>query len=152
VAYDVQLKKVARQDAAVVRFKCPAGETPRHLGRAFGEIGAYLHETGVEHEAVRVYARFLSLGPEMEVEAGFTVPSPIAGRGRVEPGELPGGEVAMTTHVGAYSGLAAAADAVRASVAANGRQQAGDLWEVYVDDPDEVPEARLRTEVYIRLK
>jgi effector-binding domain-containing protein len=41
---------------------------------------------------------------------------------------------------------------VRASVAANGRQQAGDLWEVYVDDPDEVPEAQLRTEVYIRLK
>jgi effector-binding domain-containing protein len=150
--YEVQLRNVAREDAAVVRFKCRAGEAPRHLGPAYGEIGAYLHGAGVMHDDAKVYARFLSLGPEQEVEAGFTVSAPVAGRGRVEPGELPAGEVAMTTHVGSYHGLFAAAAAVRDWIAAQGRQPSGELWEVYVDDPEEVPEAALRTEIYIRLK
>jgi effector-binding domain-containing protein len=150
--YDVKIVRLDPQAAAVVRFQCSPGETPRLLGDAFGEIGAYLHSLGAEHQDARVFAHFLSMGATFDVEAGFTVESPVAGSGRVRPGQLPGGEAAMTLHVGPYSGLSAAAEAVRESIAADGREAAGALWEVYVDDPEEVPAAELKTEVYVPLK
>jgi effector-binding domain-containing protein len=67
-------------------------------------------------------------------------------------GEMPVGEVAFSTHVGRYATLPAAGYALRAWMAANGREPAGGLVEVYVDDPQTVPEAELRTEVFYPLK
>jgi hypothetical protein len=89
VAYEVQVRKLQRQPAAVVRFKCSAGQAPQYLGPAYGEIGGYLHEAGVQHEDTGVYARFLQLGPEMEVEAGFTIPEAIAPGAASSPASYP---------------------------------------------------------------
>jgi effector-binding domain-containing protein len=120
--YEIEVKSLPRQDAAVIRFKCPPGEVPQHLGPAYGEIGSYVHEAGIEHEDAGVYARFLTLGPEFEVEAGFTVHAPVQPRGRVQPGELPEGQVGTAVHIGPYSGLVAATTALREWIAANGRE------------------------------
>jgi effector-binding domain-containing protein len=152
VMYEVKVVQLQPQHAAVIRFQCAPGDVPRHLGPAYGEIGGYLHKLELEHEDAKVYARFLSLGPTMDVEAGFTVAGPIQASGRVTPGQLPGGEAATTLHVGPYEGLAAATEAVRSWIAANRREAAGGPWEVYVDDPEEVPASELKTEVYVPLK
>ncbi len=79
--------------------------------------------------------------------------APTEGDGRVEPGELPGGEVAATDHWGAYEDLPAAGAALGAWAARHRRRAAGPWWEVYwtdpteVDDPDEV-----HTEVLMPLR
>jgi DNA gyrase inhibitor GyrI len=152
MAYDISVENRETLPAAIVRFTAPAGPVAQFLGPAYGEIGAYLHELGVEHDDRLVFARFLRLEPDMEVEAGFTVPNPIAPRGRVLPGILPGGEVASTVHVGPYATLPAATTALRAWLAVNGREPSGGPVEVYVDDPGAVPESELRTEVFYPLK
>ncbi len=152
MSYEVKVQNLQRQAAAVIRFKCPPGEAARFIGPAYGEIGGYLHDSGIEHEDTAVYARFLSFGAEQEVEAGFTVATPVPPKGRVEPGELPAGEAAMTTHVGPYDGLVAASQALRDWMSANGREPAGGPWEVYRDDPQTTAIAQLRTEVYYPLK
>jgi AraC family transcriptional regulator len=85
---------------------------------------------------------------QVEVEAGFPVPAGTAGRGRIEAGELPGGEVVSTMHTGPYEDLPAAGDALDRWVQEHGRTPAGPNWEVYWTDPGEVldPE-EWRTEV-----
>jgi effector-binding domain-containing protein len=149
---DIEIRIIERQPAAVVTFTCPAGTVAQQLGSAYGEIGGYLHDAGLEHEDAEVYARFLSLGPDLTVEAGFTVPQPVEGRGRVVPGELPGGEVAVAHHTGPYSELPQVGAKLREWVLDRGREMAGPPWEVYLNDPQLVPASELETEVFIPLR
>lgn len=152
MGYEVTVEQREARSAAVIRFTCYPGQAGMFIGPAYGEIGGYLHELGVEHEDTLVYARFLRFEPQMEVEAGFTVGATIPRRGRVVMGELPGGEVAQTVHVGSMATLPGATVALRAWMAANGREADGGPCEVYLDDPQAVPEAELRTEVFYPLK
>lgn len=152
MAYEISVQQRAAQPAAVIRFSAPAGQAGMFIGPAYGEIGGYLHELNVEHDDTLVYARFLRFEPQMEVEAGFTVAEPVAPRGRVASGELPGGEVVRTVHVGPMATLPTATMALRAWLAENGREADGGPVEVYLDDPQVVPESELRTEVFYVLK
>jgi effector-binding domain-containing protein len=135
-----------------VRIAAPPGQAGRFIGPAYGEIGGYLHELGVEHEDTLVFARFLKFVPETELEAGFSLAEAVAPRGRVQMGELPGGEVAATVHIGSYATLPAATTALREWIAANKRETVAGPVEVYLDDPQQVSEAEMRTEVFYVLK
>ncbi|MCB0902210.1 MAG: GyrI-like domain-containing protein, partial [Actinobacteria bacterium] len=56
--------------------------------------------------------------------------------GRLKADSLPGGDVATTTHTGAYEGLPGAFHAVTEWIRANSREIAGDPWESYLDGPE----------------
>jgi effector-binding domain-containing protein len=90
---------------------------------------------------------YLDEVPHVEVGVELTQPCPLTGR--VVSSELPGGEVAMTTHWGSYAELGAAHQAVQEWSTANGRRAGWPRWEVYGphnDDP-----AQVWTEVYYLL-
>jgi effector-binding domain-containing protein len=70
----------------------------------------------------------------------------------VVAGELPGGEVVTTLHTGSYASLPMATAALREWMIANGRQPSAGPCEVYLDDPQVVPEVWLRTEVFFPLR
>ena len=149
---DFEIRTIESQPAAVVTFTCPAEAIGQQLGAAYGEIGQYLHDAGLEDEDAKVFARFLNLGAEVTVEAGFTVLAPVDGRGRVVPGELPGGEVAVARHVGPYSELPQVGERLRQWVVDRGRAMGGPPWEVYLNDPRTVPPSEPETEVFIPLR
>ena len=110
------------------------------LNSAFPEIFGVLQAQGVQI-AGPPFAQY-GMGEEaFDVTAGFPVATAVEPTGRVEMGELPGGEVATTVHVGSYEGLAGAFHAVTEWAATNGRHIAGDPRESYLDGP-EVPEPR----------
>jgi effector-binding domain-containing protein len=67
----------------------------------------------------------------IRLEVGVELEGPFSDDGDVVASSTPGGLVATTTHLGPYSGLGAAHDAVREWCAANGRRLAGLSWEVY---------------------
>jgi effector-binding domain-containing protein len=70
---------------------------------------------------------------------------PFEREGEVSYTETPAGEVAMTTHVGSYAGLAGAHQAVHSWCAATGRSLGGCSWEIYGDWTDD--EEKLETQV-----
>ena len=85
-----------------------------------------------------------------DVEVGVLVAGPFEPAGCVISSMLPGGEVATAIHRGDYAGLGATHDAVRAHVAAGGRELAGPRWEIdghWREDP-----AELETEVFWLLR
>ncbi len=140
MTYDITVETCPAQPAAVVRDRVTREEIPALLNGAFPEIFLFLQSRAVAISGPP-FARY-GLGEDaFDVTAGFPVSGEIEPTGRIQAGELPGGEVATTVHVGSYQGLADALHAVLEWIQANGREIAGDPWESYLDGP-EVPEPR----------
>jgi effector-binding domain-containing protein len=84
--------------------------------------------------------------PSLEFEVGVVVSGAFEATGPVVPSHLPAGRAAHTTHIGDYSGLGRAYDAVAHWCRANDVTASRTRWEVYGDwDPDP---AKVQTDVY----
>jgi effector-binding domain-containing protein len=90
------------------------------------------------------------------MEIGIPVTRPIgnvpslddAREGELGSSDLPGGEAAVTMHVGPYDGLTRTYERLHDWIHAQGRDEGPGPWESYLDDPAEVDDpAELRTEV-----
>jgi effector-binding domain-containing protein len=99
------------------------------------------------------YSRYHGFEPQkVDMECGAPLGAPAAGEGRIVAGELPGGQVATTWHIGPYDGLSAAYDALMGWAGEQARVPAGGPWEIYHTGPDEVPDpAQWRTELFLPL-
>jgi effector-binding domain-containing protein len=74
------------------------------------------------------------------------IPGATAGE-RVALEEIPGGPVASTVHVGPYNEIGKAYTALLKWMTDHGRQPAGMMREIYLNDPDAVPAEELLTEI-----
>ncbi len=150
VAQRVEIREEQRGPwpAAVIRTSADLEHIAERIGECFGEIGASLGRRGIV-PAGEPYVRYLTPPPgEMQIEVGFPVAAPIAADGRVEPGEVPGGRVAVALHHGPYERLAETYGAMMGWIAERGLHPAGPMWESYRIDPEAEPNPeRWETEV-----
>ncbi len=147
-ALEFEEKRLTPQPAVVIR----ATARPDALGPVMGEllpaVSAYVEQSAVQ-SAGPLFARYLSMeGEEWEFECGMAVTAPVAGEGRIEPIELPGGDAITTIHTGSYETLGQSWEALYSWVAEHGKQPAETSWELYLTDPGEIPNpAEWRTEL-----
>jgi len=154
---DVEIRELTPRPTAAVRVQAAMADLD--IGALFDEhlpnLAHRLADMGVE-PAGPPYARYHEWGPErVDIEFGIPVTLPVSNVPAVEdaePGELgaselPGGRVAIAVHRGSYSGLPATYAAVDGWLTEHAERPGGPPWESYVDDPSEVAEADLQTEV-----
>jgi effector-binding domain-containing protein len=146
--YEIQVKQLQRQDTAVIHATCGSADIGEVLSGIFSEVMAHIAASGVQ-PAGGAFGRYEPAPPGFRIEAGFTVTTPVVGGGRVEPGELPGGEAATCLHVGPYDTVSAAYEAVESWMRENGREAGGPPWEVYLTGPEVQPP---QTEVVFPLR
>lgn len=148
MTYDVELRRVDTRQLAVVVFQCPMSEIGARIGAAFGTVAGYLARTGrgPSGPAIGYYRTF---GDTVDGAAGFEVSEPISAYGDVMPFTLPACEVAVTTHVGPYTDLPKAYEAMRDFATAHGRSldDTSPMWEHYHSGP-QVPPEQIRTEIF----
>lgn len=146
-SYEIRSERRDEQQVAVARATLGTADIGTWIGEAFGKVAQAAADQGVELVGMP-FGRFLPVGGDrMEATAGMPVATTIEPTDDVEADVLPGGEVAVTLHVGSYEDVPAAYDAVHAWVAEHGTP-AGAPWEVYLNDPGEHPDpATWETEV-----
>ena len=147
-SYAVELQELAPQPTAVIRFQIPPDQISGKLAEVLPAVYAFLAEHGIEPGTP--FSRYHSFSAdEIDMEAGAPVPEPITGSGDIIAGELPGGTVATTWHVGPYDQLAAAHNALSGWFAEQKKTPNGGPWETYVTDPGQEPDpSRWKTQVF----
>jgi effector-binding domain-containing protein len=131
-----------------IRGWTTAAEVSQAIGQRLPAVWRYvLGEGGMI--AGPPFTRYHAIeGDRVDLEAGLPVRSVLPPKDEIRPGELPGGEAAVATHLGPYEGLPATGAALAKWVAARGRIAAGPNWELYVADPGVEPNpAKWRTEI-----
>ena len=140
MTYAVTVERIEPQPAATMRGTTTPAEIGPTLARILPAVGGQIFAQEVK-PAGPPFCRYHSFSPErVDLEGGITVQSEVQSAGDVQAIELPGGEVATTLHLGPYEKLGEAWDAMRAWFETEGREPAGPGWEVYLNDPGEVPD------------
>lgn len=148
MTYTIKTKKLKPQAMVAIRVTIEPSRIAEAFQELLPEVAAYLERAGARPSGPPLARFFDYTEEEADFEAGFPVPKPVPGEGRMVAGELPGGRAAMTTHVGPYEGLQAAHDAIGEWVLARGHDPAGPVWEVYEVGPaEEQDDSNWRTEV-----
>ena len=148
MSYEVITQPVSAQLLAAVRRRVLIGDVGHAWKSALDLVWEFLRR----HEGLRVdghncflYHHPASGGAAMDVDFGVQVVRPFEGEGEIICTETPPGEVALTTHIGSYAGLAGAHNAVHSWRAATGRAFGACSWEIYGDWNND--EAKLETQV-----
>jgi hypothetical protein len=150
------IRTILAQPTIAVRIETQTDELSAVFARELPNVACRMEEV----KALMIgppFGRYHAFGPErVDVEIGAPVASVPAGLRPIadlSPGEIgasvvPGGEVASTTHVGPFDGLAATYAALAAWIVDEGRVAGDGPWEVYLTDPELVPDpAEWLTEV-----
>jgi effector-binding domain-containing protein len=123
----VQLQELNSVPVAVIRRQANASQLSRLIpeccGLVWNEVRAQQVQAG-RHVAIYWDGSIL-------LEVGVELYGPFAERGGIVLSATPAGTVASATHLGPYSGLGAAHDAVHQWCSANNHRLAGPNWEIY---------------------
>lgn len=148
-ATDPDLTELSDTTTAVIRGVVPMAEIADFFDRSFSELATVLGGQGIAPTGP-AFARYAGPpGETVDLEVGFPVQGPVAPEGRVQPSSLPAGRVARLVHAGAYDRLGESWGRLGAWIGEQGLTPGGDLWEVYVTEPNpDMDPADLRTELF----
>ena len=99
--YDVRKESVEPQHTVVIRTEVLPHELGDELGKILPRVSAYLEKKGKKPSGPP-FARYMGFGDKLKIEAGLPVGDVVDGDGDIEASELPGGDAAVTTHIGPY--------------------------------------------------
>lgn len=133
----------------MVRDWANPGDVSDFLGHAFATAARTIAAQGVTPTG-RPFARYLHIGSDVEVEAGFPIDGAITPSDGVVASSLSGGPAAVATFVGSYDRVASAYRELHDWVEARQGHLVGDPWEVYLTDPATSPDpTHWRTEIVL---
>jgi effector-binding domain-containing protein len=149
-SYPVLLQRAGPRTIAAVRARLVPSRIPLEFKRYLDQVyAARASGMPLDGQNIFVYRDAMDQPGHLDIEFGVGITAPHGPVGDVRPVELPVGEVATTTHRGAYTGLGAAHEAVLAWCRAHSHAPAGPRWEVYGHWTEgELP----RTDVYYLLQ
>lgn len=123
------------------------------IGKAFEDVMGFIksHGLALTGPALSVYYTF---DPEtVTFRAGFFVSAEDAkkAQGEIKAGLTPAGRVVNFVHTGPYTTLGESYQAMMGWMQQQGLELGAPTWEVYIDDPDSVPQDKLRTDIFVAL-
>lgn len=152
MSYQCEVKEQSAQPTLAIRTRAAVQDLGQVLGACYGTIAQYLGELG-QHPAGPPFTAYYNEDmQDLDVEIGFPVARELPGRGEIQAGEIPGGQLATCLHTGSYSDIEAAYEALGQWMAENGYEPSGAAYEMYLNDPEDVPPEELQTLIMFPLQ
>lgn len=150
---EIRIEQVESRHAAAVDYRVELASIGQAMGAAIGEVAAVLGEERVE-PAGMPFSLYPRGAPDergmVAVVTGMPVDSPIIEVGRVRNYDLPGGMMAIGTHVGPYDAIASSYGELEQAAREAGYEPSGPMWECYLADPASEPDAsKWRTDICV---
>jgi AraC family transcriptional regulator len=149
----IEIVEVAPMRVACIRTQTPMAGISQAMGTLFHQVMERASARGLTM-AGPPYSRYYSHDPQaVDFEAGM----PITGEAESDDAlcicTLGGGPAATALHRGPYDRLGETYEAMMAWLQAQGRAPTGPMWEIYLSDPDQVPDpADYETRIYIPVR
>jgi effector-binding domain-containing protein len=146
--YDIELRDLPAQPAVAIRDTAPAKGLGPAMRELYPVVWTFLEKRGIEPvgPSFGIYHSFTE--EEVDFEAGFPVAEPVEGEGRVRAIELPATRAAVTVHVGPYTTIGQAHDALDRWIHDQGKDHDPAVREVYQVGPGDTEDSSTwRTEV-----
>lgn len=144
--FQCTIEQQERQPTLCVRTRTPVQNIGAVVGAAFGEIMSAINAQNAKPVGMP-YVGYRNMDmSDLDLEIGFPVSKPLVAQGRVQPGELPGGEWATTMHVGPYDSVGPAWERLQHFLTAQHRRPGPVGYEFYFDGPETPPE-KIRTRI-----
>ena len=130
-----------------VRTRSAVQDLPGLMPGIYAQIAQYIGEIGGQ-PADPPYAAYYNMDmQDLDIEIGFPVSESLSGKGDIQIGEIAGGSYAASIHVGPYNEIAPAYSALTEWVEGEGHKTTGVAYEIYLNDPAEIPPEKLQTQI-----
>jgi len=149
----MEIRTLDERPTVAIRTMTTGEGLPDALGNGYGEIMEYLERTPGVEAAGPPYSLYHNMDMDhLDVEMGFPVSGAPHPEGRIGPSRIPGGRAVVAIHIGPYETLEETYTKAMTYMEREGLQPEGFMYEMYLNDPDEVPHEELQTEVYFPLR
>jgi effector-binding domain-containing protein len=149
--YEVSVRELPAQPVAATRATTDLRRITTAISDGVHTLLAELGRRGIEPagplQVVYHADQVLDEDTVAPIEICFPVAAPLEAAGEVYGTELAGGPAAVTVHRGPYAEIGPAYHTVSGWIADHGHELAGGPREVYLNDPRQVDEGDLLTEV-----
>jgi hypothetical protein len=148
----MKIVKMPVQTWAYVQARSGLGtkEINNTIAKSFDQLTRKIDSSGVRTEGPpRAHDRYRD-GDPIGFDIGFTINPDdelLAREAGLLTGETLAGEALMHIHRGPYASLAEAYRRMEQDLNARGIKGRGDLWEIYLNDPDACPAPELLTQI-----
>lgn len=133
---------------ATIHLVVPGKDMPKYMDPAIREILQVLADQGLHPVGPMFSYHHRRPSDTFDFEIGFPVTRAITESGRVKNGKLPAERVVRSVYQGPYDGLSLAWPKLQEWVRGQGLSETGRFFERYLNNPDEVKDAKdYRTEL-----
>lgn len=125
------------------------------MGSGFGEVFGFLGANQIQPtSAPMTLYTGMPTGPKMAFRAGAFVSEEDASKvsGPVLAGKIDAGNAVSTIHTGPYSDLNLSHKTLWDHCDANGLVKIMPVWEIYIDDPTQMPADQVKTKLFRAIK
>jgi effector-binding domain-containing protein len=149
--YTIELVELREQPSLVIKSSVAKDGTSEQLAQSLDRVFQFIEQAGGAPSG-EPFMRYLELGNgQVTIAAGMPLAEAIAGAGEIEAHTLPGGRALTTVYLGDHGGVGAAWDAVWERAESLGVDTRSGGWDVYTNDPAEVPAREVQTRLYLPL-
>ncbi|WP_028308252.1 GyrI-like domain-containing protein [Desulfitibacter alkalitolerans] len=150
--YKFEIFKQEAQPVLSIRKRTSVDKLSDEIGKAYGVIMEYMNEVGEQPLEAPFVAYYNLDMSDLDVEMGFPVSKPIAGRGDINQSKIPASRCVSYLYKGPYNGMEPVYNAMTQWIAEQGYTPTGIAYEYYFNSPNEVPESELLTKIVFPLK
>lgn len=150
--FKIELTDQPSQHVLSIRTRTSVENLPEEIGKAYNSIMQYLKEIGSEPSDVPFVAYYNLDMENLDVEMGFPVSKPMAGKGNIESSEIPAGKQISCMFKGPYKDMEAPYNEMMQWIKENEYTAKGVAYEFYYNSPMDVPENELLTKIVFPLK